>query len=175
MKKINNILKHPLLKASLIYTICDAINKAVPFFILPILSHYLLPSDYGLVANFGVLAGILNLLVLLTMDGAISVNYHRISKFELPVYIFNSFLISLGSFIFLFIVFFIINKSINELLEIPFKYQILCLIMALFNMISSINLIIWRLEERSLNFGIYGIGNTLVNIVFFFNISSYSE
>ena len=165
MKRFQSILSHPLLKASFIYTICDAINKAVPFFILPVLSHYLLPSDYGLVANFGVLAGILNLLVLLTMDGAISVNFHRLTRNEIREYVFNAFLISSFSFLLIFAIFFFIQKPLVNLLEIPFKYQVLCLIMAFFNMISSINLIIWRLEEKPLNFGVYGIGNTLVNIV----------
>ena len=62
---INRILKHPLLKSSLVYTITDAINKAVPFFILPILSYYLLPSDYGIVANYNVLLSVFGVFVMI--------------------------------------------------------------------------------------------------------------
>ena len=77
---LNRLLKHPLLKSSLIYTLSDAINKAVPFLVLPILSYYLLPSDYGIVANYGVLLSVISIFVLIGVDGVIGVNYFKFSK-----------------------------------------------------------------------------------------------
>jgi O-antigen/teichoic acid export membrane protein len=163
--KIKNIVKHDLFKSSLIYTICDATNKAVPFFILPILSHYLLPADYGVVANFGVFTGIVALLISVNIDGAISVNYHRLNHQELRVYVFNALLICFCSFFILIFLGFLLRSWIYGIINIPFEYQFLGIIMCLMNLFTTLNLALWRQEEKPLYFGIYEITNTVFNLL----------
>ena len=59
---INRILKHPLLKSSVLYTISDAINNAVPFFILPVLGCYFFSNK---------MIEVLNKMVILMLEGNI--------------------------------------------------------------------------------------------------------
>ena len=161
---IQKILKHPLLRSSLIYVITDSINKAVPFFILPVLSHYLLPGDYGIVADFGVLSGIIAILISLNIDGAIAVNYHKLDKTCISRYVFNAFLVCFASFCILFFLSFFLKDWIFSLLHIPFEYQLLCIFMCFMSLFTTTNLVLWRLEERPWAFGIYEITNTVLNL-----------
>lgn len=161
---ISRILNHPLLKSSLIYTISDGINKSIPFFILPILSHFLLPADYGIVANFGVLTGIISLLITCSIDGAIAVNYYQMEQSKIRVFIFNAFLVSFFLFLIVLIAVLLFHEYIYQYLSIPFDYQILCVVLGFFSLFTSINLVLWRLENKPLAFGAYDISHTMLNV-----------
>lgn len=162
---VGKLLKHPLFKSSLIYTISDGINKSIPFFILPILSHYLLPSDYGIVANFGVLTSILGLMISCSIDGAIAVNYHQMGVQKIKVYIFNAFLIAFFLFLIVLSMVVVFNEHIFQYFQVPYDYQIISVVSSFFGLFITINLVLWRLEEEPIYFGIYNISSTVLNIL----------
>ncbi|WP_293937417.1 lipopolysaccharide biosynthesis protein [Sphingobacterium sp. UBA5996] len=162
--KINSIFKSSLLKSSLIYTFCDAVNKAVPFLILPLLSYYLTPSDYGIIANFNVLLAIVTIFITLGVDGAVSVNYYKFTKDDLARYIFNACLLTSIMTIVIIAIFSLFYHLVYDFVKVPRHYLFLLVLMAFGTTITSINLSLWRLEEKALNFGIYEILQTIVNI-----------
>jgi len=131
---------------------------------LPLLSHYLLPADYGIVSNFGVLTGIVGLLITCSIDGSISVNYYNFTLDNLKIYIYNCFLVSFCIFLLVFLFVVIFNNQLYKLLFVTFEYQLLCVFMSFFNLFTIINLVLWRLEEKPLAFGIYDLTNTIINI-----------
>ena len=161
--KIKELLESDLFRHSLIYTVCDAINKAVPFFILPILSHFLLPSDYGVIANFSVILSVVSIFVMIAIDGAIGVNYYKYSKEELSKFIFNGFCWIFSSFLLFCLLSFVFQQEIYDLTKIPLLYQLKLIVMAFAATITSINLSLWRLEEKPMSFGIYQIAQTIVS------------
>ncbi len=162
--KINKFFKSGLLKSSLIYTFCDAINKAVPFLILPLLSYYLAPSDYGIIANFNVLLAIVTIFIMIGVDGAIGVNYYKLRKEDLARYIFNACLLTVIMTLFMLVLSFLFYPIIYDFVKVPIHYIILLVFMSFCAATTSINLSLWRLEEKALNFGIYEISQTFVNI-----------
>lgn len=164
MIKSSKILKHPLFKSSLVYTLCDAINKSVPFLILPLLSYYLSPAEYGIIANFNVLLSIFTILITIGIDGAISVNYYKLSKEELSKYIFNALILVLGITVLVFCLTLLFQHQIYSSVKIPLHIQLLVILMALCATITTINLSLWRLEEKAFLFGAYEISQTVVNI-----------
>src|SRR5690606_13245826 len=161
---VSKLLKHPLLKSSLIYTLCDAVNKAVPFLILPLLSYYLTPGDYGIVANFGVLLAVVTILIGLSIEGVIGVNYYRITKEELGKYVFNSLILMIISTVVVLIISYFFQNLIFKSFKIPFSYVLLLILMAVATTLTTINLALWRLEEKSLSFGLYQISQTVLNV-----------
>lgn len=161
---LKNILKHPLLKAGLIYTLCDAVNKAVPFLILPLLSFYLLPSDYGIVANFGLLLAITVVFVGLGVEGIIGVKFYNVSKDKLSTYIFNSIILIVVSSIIVTSLILVFEEQIYMFFKIPKVYMLLIVLMAIATSITTINLALWRLEEKAFQFGIYQVAQTVLNI-----------
>lgn len=48
------IFNTPLVKQSVVYVVSDGINRAIPFLLLPFITYYLTPEDYGIITNFNV-------------------------------------------------------------------------------------------------------------------------
>lgn len=163
--KISTILNHSLFKSSLIYTVCDAINKSVPFLILPILSYYLLPADYGIIANFNVILSIASIFIMIGVDGAIGVQFFKRSSEDLAKFNFNGLILISIITIMLFLVVSAFHNFIYQWVKIPYSYQMLVIIMGFTTTVTSLNLSLWRLEEKPIKFGIYEISQTVVNVV----------
>ncbi len=162
--KLNKIVNHHLFKASLIYTVSDAINKSVPFFILPTLSYYILPSEYGIIANFNVILSIASIFIMIGVDGAIGVQFFKLKRDDLAKFNFNALLMiaSITMIVFFFVVGF--HREIYSWVKISFQYQLLVVLMGFSTTITAINLTLWRLEEKPIKFGIYEIFQTIINI-----------
>lgn len=161
----SRILKHPLFKGGMIYTISDAVNKAVPFLILPLLTFYLSPADYGIVSNYNVYTAILLVFVGLNLNGAISVNFFQSSKEQLAKYISNLLVILLCSFILVGGIVALFGGYMFSFLPVSRLYLGIGVIIALAQMLTLFNMELWRLEEQPLKFGIYQITQTVFNFL----------
>jgi O-antigen/teichoic acid export membrane protein len=159
------IFKHPLFKGGIIYALTDAINKAVPFLILPLLTHYLTPSDYGIVANYTVYTSILLIFIGLNLNGAIAVNFFKMNKAKVAEYMFNLFVILVISVVVCFIVIAVSGKLFQSFLPIGYGYLLLGILITFAQMITLFNMELWRLEEKPVKFGIYQISQTLLNFL----------
>lgn len=73
----NKVLRH-----SLIFTLTNILNSALPFCLLPIMTNFLTPSDYGLLTMFGVAVGFISTVGGLNLHGAFTQQFFRIGKFE---------------------------------------------------------------------------------------------
>ena len=60
-----------LVKNSIVYTIGLILPQAVGFLLLPIITRYLTPEDYGIVSSVGVLGTILAIFLTLAVDTSI--------------------------------------------------------------------------------------------------------
>ncbi|WP_433901936.1 lipopolysaccharide biosynthesis protein [Sphingobacterium puteale] len=154
-----------LLKSTLIYTVCSGVNKAVPFLILPILSYYLLPQDFGIVANYNVLFVVVTLLVNIGLDGAISARYYTLSKSEIKIFVFNGLLIVVGATVIVGLVVILFSSVIYNWFKVSIEYQLWSVISSLFAVITTLNLALWRLEEKPIQYGTYEISQTLINVM----------
>ena len=96
---VSYIFNHKLFKNTFIYAGSSAINQAIPFFLLPIMTRYLTPTDYGIVATFNVLLAVMGVFVGLSMNGAVSVNFFKLNRDELKKYIGNVFFILFVGFL----------------------------------------------------------------------------
>jgi O-antigen/teichoic acid export membrane protein len=162
--KLLAIYRHPLLKSTAIYIAFDALSNALPFLLLPILSFYLLPAEYGLVSNFGVINGIVIVLISVGVDGAISSSFFTYSKEKLSEYISNALILVFVFFIVVSISLLLLKDSIYDYTKISFKYQFLAVLVAFSSVITNINLVLWRLEEKPINFGTYRLFQTILNV-----------
>lgn len=157
--------RSPLVKNSFVYVITDGINSAIPFILLPFISRYLTPADYGIVSNYNVLIQILSVFVYLASAGLIPVMYFKTDKEDLKVYVSN--LILLNSFVSLFcliiVVFF--SDRIDEGLGLPLLFQLFAIISVWFTSISYLNLTLWRCEESPLKFGTFQISQSSLNAI----------
>jgi len=162
---LRQILQHPLLKGGLIYALTDAINKAVPFLILPLLTFYLTPSDYGVVANYTVYTSILLVFAGINLHGTISVNFYKFDKEQVASYIYNLCLILTVSTVICFVAIALGGDLIRGFLPINNFYLLMGVMITLAQVITLFNMELWRLEEKPLSFGVYQITQTLLNFL----------
>ncbi|MDO3642472.1 lipopolysaccharide biosynthesis protein [Mucilaginibacter sp. L3T2-6] len=161
---LRKITRHSLFKNSVLYTLTDAINKAIPFLLLPLLTHYLVPAEYGIVSNFSVYTSVLLIFIGLSLQGAISVNYYKLSKKQLAEYISNVISITFFTAIICSVLVLIFSPQIINTLHIPVNYLLAGILIALSQSFTAINLTLWQLEEKAIKYGIYEITQTALNI-----------
>lgn len=159
-----NILKHPLFKKSIIYTVTDAINKAIPFLLLPFLTHYLSPADYGTVANYNVYISVVLIFTGLNLNGAMAANFYKFSKQEVAEYVSNIFIIMICAAILVTLLMSIGAPYISTLTSILPFFLIIGVSVAVSQGITAVNLDLWRLEEKPIWFGGYQIVQSLINV-----------
>ena len=173
--RFSNILNHKLFKNSFIYTVSNVIRNAIPFLLLPVLTRYLTPSDYGLVATFEVLLAVVVVFINLNMHGAIAVNFFKISRQELEVYIGNVVFILFISFLLVFSMIYIFKTPFSNLIKFPEGWLSIIGVTALFQAFFTIALTLWQVEQKPLPYGVFQILHTILNmtlsliLVVFFN------
>jgi len=65
------------------YTATALLNSAVPFMLLPVFTHYLDPSDYGLMSAIIAYVAILSPFIVLGLPALFSTDFHRLERSEL--------------------------------------------------------------------------------------------
>ena len=164
MLNFSNIFKHKLFKNSFVYTGSNVIRRAIPFLLLPILTRYLTPSDYGIVATFQVLLMFMIVFVGLNMHGAVAINFFKIDKQSLKVYIGNSALIVLISFFLTFVIVYFFKNPLSHLIKFPENWLPIIAVVALSQFFFTLTITLWQVEQKPLPYGILQILQTILNV-----------
>lgn len=166
-------LKHPLFKNTFIYVITDSINKVIPFIMLSVLTRFLSPEDYGRVANYFVLSGILSIFVGLSTHGAVSVNFFKLERDNLRKYIANIIIILVISTIIVTLLLCTLSGVLSKYLHIPRGWILIVPFVSFSQFLTLLNMTLWQSEQRPMPFGIYQILQTLAYtiLVLFFVVA----
>ncbi|MEG9327956.1 polysaccharide biosynthesis C-terminal domain-containing protein [Salinimicrobium catena] len=156
--------KLKILKNSSIYLGSSVINKAIPFLLLPVMTTYLSPEDYGSLSLFSTLVLFSSALVGMAIHTNVSKYYYSVSKEILAIYIGNVLMILSGSFLFYFSLVLLLSLFYNQLFSIPIQWIIAIPAISLFMMVNNINTTILRNEGRAKLYGLYEISVTFVNM-----------
>lgn len=160
---ISRILNASLFKNSGIYLIANILNMAIPFFLLPILTRFLTPLDYGLIATFQIIVNILIPIIGLSMNGAITRQYYANDNINFSVYLSNALILLLcTSFSALFIVL-AFSGIIGDIIEFPSSWLWISVIVAVFQIINTILLAIWQVEIKPLKYSVFQNSQTFLN------------
>lgn len=150
-----------MIRNSIIFTLLELINKAVPFLLLPILTRYLSPDDYGVIASFTALVSFLGIFIGLSAHGAIDANYFKLKKEQVGIYIFNVLIVLLSITVIALVTIIIYNDLIMNKLNIPLEWQIVSIFVAVSQFITIINLSLWIIEQKPVPYGMYQLFQTI--------------
>ena len=153
-----------VIKNSIVYLSSSFVNKSVPFLLLPIITAYLSPEEYGKLAIFMIFISVYKALVGMSLQTNISKNYFKATKEELAQYIGNIFILLITSmmiYLMISVVFYLLWES---LFSIPTWLFLMIPFLAAFNMINTLNLTILRNEQRAYMFGIFEVSNTAIKM-----------
>jgi len=145
-----------------LFTFIEFLNKGIPFLLLPILSRYLTPEDYGVIATFIVFTSFFAIFIGLSGHGAVDANYFRLAKKRLAKYISNVVFVLLLSFSIILILILFLHHNIEDQFGIPFVWQLVALLVALSQFVTLINLTLWVIEKKPINYGVYQTSQTLL-------------
>jgi O-antigen/teichoic acid export membrane protein len=155
-----------LLRNLSFYALAALVNGAVPFLLLPILTHYLSPSDYGQIANFTVYVTLISPVIVLGMPALFSVEFHKIPKdivarkaivwLLLPICIGGVLTISCWC----------LRLNLAARLEVPIIWVPAIPLLALFGFIPQWTSVMLRLSNKPISFVIFETSQAIVQIGF---------
>lgn len=164
MINLTNIIQHKLFRNSFIYTSSNVVVAAVPFLLLPILTRFLTPYEYGIIATFQILEAIAIGFVSLDMQGVFSVNYFKLSQPELKIYVGNLAFILLVNFFTTLAIIYLLRTPLSLLINFPENWFPIIVIVALFQSIVAITLTLWQVEQKPIPYGIFQIFQISLNV-----------
>lgn len=121
-----------VLKSFSLYTFVSVFSAGVGFFIMPVLTHYLSPTDYGIISLFNTYVALLVPVTGFMASGLISIEYYKKKKENYFPELFASVsVIPIVPFTIYFICFILFRKQIGPFLEIPAGYLFLLPVLSL--------------------------------------------
>ncbi|MDS1369870.1 oligosaccharide flippase family protein [Aliarcobacter butzleri] len=149
-----------LLKNSFIYVLGDVLNKSVPFFMLPVLTRYLTPEDYGIISVFTAFVSIIGIFTGLSIHGVININFFKMKKDELKIFIGNCLIVlNLSTFV-VFILVYLLYPIVIERLSLKIEWLFVGIILAFAQFLTTINLLLWIAEQKPKPYSVYQISQT---------------
>jgi O-antigen/teichoic acid export membrane protein len=146
------------------YFITTIINQALPFLILPVLTRFLTPVEYGNLALFNFYLAIAQSLTGVSVPAVISKNFFDREKEYIAKVIGNSILIvalfSLVTMLFVLIFY----SVLQTYLELPLIWMLMIAPASFAFVVFSLGLSVMRNAQKVFTFGRHQITNTVVNL-----------
>jgi O-antigen/teichoic acid export membrane protein len=162
---IKKILSTRLFKNMGVYMVSSIINAAIPFLLLPVLTRYLSPNDYGITATFQSLTGLFSFLVGLNTQTAVIRRFYDDEKVNYSEYISNCLLILFLSTALLLALLLPFSEFIGRVTEFPRKWLWTIVIVSFFQYLFSIILGVWQVRGKVYYYAMFQNSQTLLNIL----------
>ena len=157
------ILKSSLLKSFSIYTIAQVLNAAIPFLLLPIMTKYLSPADYGIISMITTVCAFLTPFISFKLDTAIVRRYYYKDD-NIAMYIGNCFRIVFYFLCIVTVIIVITRPFLSEVTDIP---GIVLLIIPLFcvgSFLKNVVLYYWQVNNKPIKYGVLSILATFMEL-----------
>jgi len=171
LSKIRSLLRkqsvQKLFKSTAVYAGGNLINRAIPFILVPVLTRVLAPHDYGVLATFMAIFGIVQMLIYMGVTDAIIRAYFEKEEagFDFSKYVFNGFCVSLIMTFIVLSIFGIGKQYFTRVIPIPFNYQILIPFIGLFAAVTGIPAKLWVAMKKPAQYTIFNFSNTTIELI----------
>lgn len=153
-----------IVKDSAIYLSSSILSKMVPFLLLPIMTKYLTPEEYGKLSIYLIFITLYSAFIGMALHTNISKNFFKVSKEELSLFVGNILYILLFTLSFYSLATYLFSSLVNEIFSIPSEWFLLIPFISAMLMVNELNTTILRNERRAYLFGIFEVSNTLVKL-----------
>jgi len=147
----------------LIYGGTSVLKSLVPLFMLPILTVYLSPKDYGILSLIEVAILFLTPFITLNINSFINIEFFKVSQKELSQYITNALILSFISACLFLVITFFAKSMIADTLKISSLLVIWIPIFVLLRVVSSVVLGLYQVSEQPVKFAIYTLLQTAID------------
>lgn len=164
---LKKIASSSLLSGSAVYFFSNILAAAIPFALLPILTRYLTPAEYGQVAIFQTLLAGLGAFIGISAQGAAGVKYYddHLSKAELKYFIGNCFLVLAATTVLAFLIAVIFKQELSDWLVLETQWLILSVFVSSAVFVVAIRMSQWQVRNQSKNYGAFQVSQSLINML----------
>lgn len=161
---LNKTIGNKTIRDGSIFAFFSFLNQGLNFFLLIVLSWYIMPSSYGKLNLFYTGVGVIGYVISLCTPGIIGIKYFKVKRNILSKYVNFVFLCTLGISILLFFAVLLFNEQIAKLSGIDPKLQTICIYFTATAVVYNLLLDIYRFEEKTLKYGYITTISTIINI-----------
>lgn len=162
-RRVASILGRPLLRQAGVYTASNLVGKAIPFLLLPVLTRFLSPTDYGIVAMFLFSALILDPFISLGFAGAVTVKYYDKTT-DLPAYLGTGAMITAVLAVPFELLVFVLRDPLSQLTQVPPEWLLLVVPLVVARAVGAVLFSLLRVRGKALLFGVIQNAQSLVLI-----------
>ncbi len=163
---LTQLLNSSLCKATGIYGLIGIFRKLIPFLLLPVLTAYLSPEDYGLLALYTILLTVFITLSSAGVIGAAGREFFDKNKQAFSIYITNCLLIIAVATGVCSAALYLFQDFIYQVFSVPPQLLWTIITIALVTNILQLNVTIFQSEQRPLPYGIWIIAFAVIEIAF---------
>lgn len=163
---IRKIFKSTLIINTGLFSFSQVLNAAIPFFMLPILTRYLTPEEYGIISMFTLIVAIITPFTGVNINGAVVRQYYNHEKVDFWSYVGNCIIILVLSTTFVGGIFFVFAEPISNVVLLPIRILLLAIVISFSNFMLGILLSIWQAQKKAIPYSISSVTNTIVNMGF---------
>ncbi len=164
IKLLDRVLHNKTIRDGGIFAFFSFLNQGLNFFLLIVLSWYILPASYGDLNLFYTSVSVVSFVICLCTSGIVSIKYFKVTREVLSKYI-NVVLITtlvVSAVLLASVSFF--HPFIKSVAGITLPMQMWCIYLCATAVIYNLLLDIYRLEEKSIKYGAFTVVSTLLNI-----------
>ena len=159
---VRGFFSSSLVISSGVYAVSNILNRAVPFFLLPILTRFLSPADFGRVTMFTVGVDLAAPLVGVSTDSAISRRYFERDRIDFSNYLTNCGYILLSGTLFVIVLVSCFSGFISSYLTLPTAWVFTIVVVAVGRFVSSTTLVLWQAQGMAKSYAMYFLLQTVV-------------
>lgn len=144
-----------LVRSSSVYVASNVLNRALPFLLLPVLTRYLTPTDFGTAAMFTLAVNLYLPLVGLNTDGAIGRQYFERDRLDFPRYIGTCLLVLAVTAVLVAAANALAGRSLATYLAVPAPWLWAALLVAVGRYLSNVALVLWQVRQRARSYAVF--------------------
>ncbi|MBS4069008.1 MAG: oligosaccharide flippase family protein [Sulfurimonas sp.] len=164
-RKISDIvIGSSLFRSAGVYTVANVLNKALPFLMIPVLTRYLTPAEYGTLAMVTVLIGFIGPFTGLNISGAVHRKFYERDQIDFPAYVANSLFILIASTLLMALLMKLFGGQVSRVSQVPSGWLWAVVFVSACQFLISIYLVILQGQVKPFSYGSFQILQTAMNV-----------
>lgn len=152
------------------FSLFSFLNSGISFLIMMLMAHYVQPESYGQLSLFTTMISLLSIFICLNTNGLIGVKFFITSKEVVRRFLNVTLITALFVYLLFFIGTLLWKSQFEKWIGLATLFQFFAISVCLLQIISTVLLDIWRLEEKVGRYGVFSMlivfSNLVLTIVF---------
>ncbi|MEN9479189.1 MAG: hypothetical protein RLZZ298_584 [Pseudomonadota bacterium] len=156
-----------LLSGSAVYFFSNILAALFPFALLPILTRYLPPAEYGVVAIYQTLLTGLGAFIGISAQGIASVKYYddHLLEYELKYFVGNCLLVMVATAAMAFLIAVFFRQALSDWLVLETEWLLLSIFVSSASFVVTMRMGQWQIRKQAKQYGAFQVSQSLANVL----------